>query len=346
MKENKLNEKEIVEKIRNIGKYFQIFGYLKILLGIGIAFSIIGNAGLLNFYYSDTALTIVIGILYVIFGGRIAKNIDRNTKTYLRFFFWQLIIFAIIGFLVAAVNGEKSVAGVGISLVFAIYANSGLKKIKLINVEGETKHRLQGLKWIWFILGAIAFIGVGIFFDVYKYFIEYQEVTIDKNPQYSEISGNSYNNTKYNFTIEFPQGWDVQDATGEHIVKKATHEDSTIMVIVQQVDYESYKISSIKDVGTSKDFAQSMVDGMKENELYSNVYLTDYGSTTINGELAYWIKYSATYKTSNLKAETMSIGYYFTKSNTMYNIQGSTLAEDYSEVEPLFLQSIKTFKLK
>ena len=100
----------------------------------------------------------------------------------------------------------------------------------------------------------------------------------DKNPDTSQISGNLYRNKKYHFRIKFPEGWKVDVGDGIHIVQKASFENSTISVIVQQFDLGGAEgFSSIKDAGTSKEFIDTVLDGATEK--FSDVKIITYGET-------------------------------------------------------------------
>lgn len=132
---NSRDKEKIIKKIKNIGKDFKIFGLLKIIF----VFFIFKNYESLNLYFLDIILMIATSILYLVLGKKIEENIDKNTKIYLKILFWQLIAFAILGAVLIAVDSSRSIIGIVISLVLAIYASYGIKKSKLIDIEDNKK---------------------------------------------------------------------------------------------------------------------------------------------------------------------------------------------------------------
>lgn len=67
---------------------------------------------------------------------------------------------------------------------------------------------------------------------------------------------------------------------GIHIVQKASFENSTISVIVQQFDLGGAEgFSSIKDAGTSKEFIDTVLEGATEK--FSDVKIITYGETKL-----------------------------------------------------------------
>jgi hypothetical protein len=129
-------QEKLVNEVKGVGNFFQIFGYIKVIFGVVIIFLLVTNSDALEFIslgYTDIAITIIIGVLWIILGGRIARKINKNSKKYLRVIFWLLIILGIAGFLLNIAAGGNGSGGLVISIFFAVYANKGLKKLKLIN---------------------------------------------------------------------------------------------------------------------------------------------------------------------------------------------------------------------
>lgn len=206
--------------------------------------------------------------------------------------------------------------------------------------------KLQGWKWIWFVIGAVVLIGVGLFLDAGGGLSEPTELATEKNPEHSEVTGNMYRNTKYHFRIKFPEGWKIETGDGLHIVQKATHENSTISVVVQQLDLgRNEGFSSIKDAGGSaQEFAEIMTEGAKEK--FSNVKIINYGETKIDNEPAYWVEYSTSAQVLDHTLNMTNIMYMLAKNDTMYSISAGTATSDYASVKPLFLQTVSTFVLE
>ena len=167
----------------------------------------------------------------------------------------------------------------------------------------------------------------------------------DKSSDTSQISGNLYRNTKYHFRIKFPEGWKIGVGDGIHIVQKASFENSTISIIVQQFDLGGEEgFSSIKDAGTAKEVIDTSVEGATEK--FSDVKIIDYGETKIDNEPAYWVEYSASSQVLDYKLKMTNLVYFLAKGDTMYSISAGTATDDYSKIKPLFLQSVSTFVLE
>ncbi|MDO9580939.1 MAG: PsbP-related protein, partial [Bacteroidales bacterium] len=167
----------------------------------------------------------------------------------------------------------------------------------------------------------------------------------DKSSEYSELVGNLYRNTKYNFRIRFPEGWKIGVGDGIHIVQKATSENSTISIFVQQVDLEGYEgFSSIKDSGTAKEFADMTIEGLGEK--FSDVKIINYGETKIDNEPAYWVEYSASSQVLDYHLKMTSLTYSLAKGDTIYAINAGTATDEYSKIKPLFMQTASTFVLE
>jgi len=133
-----LDQEKLIKEVKSVGKFFNIFGYIKVIFGVIIIFLLVSNSDTLEFIsfgYSDVAFTIVVGILWIVLGGRVAKNIDKNSRKYLLIIFWLLIILGIAGFLLNIAAGGKGSGGLVVTIFFAVYANKGLKKLKLINLK-------------------------------------------------------------------------------------------------------------------------------------------------------------------------------------------------------------------
>ena len=81
------------------------------------------------------------------------------------------------------------------------------------------------------------------------------ESRITKSSTDEEIIGSLYRNTKYNFRINFPNGWEIKDGDGQHIVKKATNQDSSINIGVTDVSNfpEADSIHSIGQIADRPD---------------------------------------------------------------------------------------------
>jgi len=204
------------------------------------------------------------------------------------------------------------------------------------------------IKIIFWILFAVIVI-VGIFFkgvsNMENFSSYYQEeaqvLNTDRSPENSEISGNFYKNTKYNFSILFPEGWNIGEGNNQTIVQEASLGTDSINVSVQQINLsESDFFDSIKDASSLEGFINSSEEGLEE--MFNNVEIIDYGETKIGGEDVYWLRY---YMSISEDLKMTSGVYSIAKDNIIYTIGFGTLG-NYSEKEELFMDSISTFTIE
>jgi len=214
-------------------------------------------------------------------------------------------------------------------------------------ITNNNKNKSSKKKWIWAGIILIALVVIIALASSSPSENE-QDISLlktDKSSDYSEQVGNLYRNTKYHFRIKFPEGWKVGVGDGIHIVQKASFENSTISIIVQQLDLGGeVGFSSIKDAGTSKEFIDTVLEGATEK--FSDVKIINYGETKIDNEPAYWVEYSASSQVLDYKLKMTNLIYYIAKGDTMYSISAGTATDDYSKIKPLFLQSVSTFVLE
>lgn len=164
----------------------------------------------------------------------------------------------------------------------------------------------------------------------------------DKSNNYSELTGNLYRNTKYNFRIKFPEGWEIKPGDGPNVVQKAVKGNNSIMVIVREVSTEEKdKPATIKDGGTLDEWKNNMIEGMREK--YPDIKLLDYGETKLDNIPTYWNKYSATYSTLNMNVKGTNLSYQLINKNIFYNITAATLSDEFSTSEAEFKKTISTF---
>lgn len=181
----------------------------------------------------------------------------------------------------------------------------------------------------------------------YSTFDSSKDITIldtDKSHETSQVSGNLYRNTKYNFRIKFPEGWEIRPGDGLHIVQKATYEDSTISVVVQEFDLGGETMSSIKDTGSVDEFVNMAIEGIKQK--FSDVKVIDYGETRIDNEPAYWVEYSANTQILDTVLDAKYLTYSIAKGTVLYTISAGTASDKYEEIKPFFTQSVGTFVLE
>lgn len=165
-------------------------------------------------------------------------------------------------------------------------------------------------------------------------------LTTDKNPDNSQKSGNTYRNTRYNFKIEFPENWKIEECELPYVVQKATFERCTISVLVEQLDFKGKtSLSSIKSTGSIKDYLAHQ--GLTENS--PDIEMLKYGETNINNEPSYWAEYYQDRQISDKKIKMAYFIYFFAKDDAICAINLGAPADDYPYVKPLFLKSVASF---
>lgn len=340
-----IENNKLEKKVKNTGNFAMIVGGLKFLVSIILIIVLLSdNKGTSflssKYYFSDIALNIIEGVIFIILGSRIANNINVKTKKYFR----VLIIIAVVLTIFNLVMGGKPVLTIFL-LIYSIYSLLKVKKIES-SKKPAPKYKISGWKWLWIIVGSIIVLCFGIGMDISKKISSGPvELPTDKNPEFSEIIGNMYRNTKYGFRIKFPEGWNIETGDGIHIVQKASSIDGTISVMVQQLDLGGNKgFSSIKDTGSVKELIDTVIEGVESK--FSNVKIIDYGETKIDNELTYWVEYSTTSQVLDYEIEMTNLAYFLAKNDIMYSISSGTETDKYPEVKPIFNQSVSTFVLE
>lgn len=336
---------KLEKKVKDTGNFAMTVGGLRFLVAIVLTIVLFtGGKGISflssEYYFSDIALNVVEGVIFIILGSRIANDINVKTKKYL----WVLIIITSILTVLNLGMGNKPI----LTILLLIHSINSLSKVKKLESAKKSapKYKISGWKWLWIIIGSFIFLSIGIGMDIPKDVLsEPTELLTDKNPEYSEITGNMYRNTKYGFRIKFPEGWKIETGDGIHIVQKASSEDGTISVIIGQFDLGNNEgFSSIENVGSLKEIIDMETEGVKSK--FSNVKIIDYGETKIDNEPAYWVEYSATSQVLDYEIEMTNLTYFLAKNDTMYSISSGTETSKYFKIKPIFNQSVATFVLE
>jgi hypothetical protein len=129
----KESQEELVRDIKSIGKLFEIIGYLGLTLDFLVIFLFLTTPEALEFSsvgYFEIIFILVISIIFIILGRKVRRRITKNTKTFLMIFFWLYILNIIFSFI-----PPISPIGIGISLILALQANKGIRKLKFISLE-------------------------------------------------------------------------------------------------------------------------------------------------------------------------------------------------------------------
>jgi len=283
---------------------------------------------------------IILGSTIAFFATKYDNRIISTQRTRTKFWkiflaFGILIVIAYLWLIIREGGQTNYYSALLLGLSFIYYSLCGLPKIKkleLINTP-SLEHSTDGRKWLRITMGFIIVLAVGIIFLKPGIFTEPKEIPTDKNVEHS---GAIYHNLKYQFSIKFPDGWEIKEEIddGIFLVQEASFQNSTMRVSARLVDLKgSQEFSSIKDTRPLKEFINAFFEVTKEN--IPNAKIIDYNEVKINNEPAYWMECS-------MGPQTL-LTYFFAKGNTMYSISAGTETDEYSKLKSLFMQTISTF---
>lgn len=199
-------------------------------------------------------------------------------------------------------------------------------------------------KWIYWIMGIIILIIAGSAIDV-----GFSKPKTNKDAKYSVLQNTLYQNTAYNFSINFPDGWKISpgdSGDSQAVVQKATKGSATISIAVRDLPLAAKSLSSedntIKDLMDFEDFKDTKVDMEKALPGVKNF---EFKQTLINQIPAYWMKFSGPSSTGNSVSEDTVEQYQFFYKNVLYMISTTANSNDFSSVKNEFDVAIKSFKL-
>jgi len=206
----------------------------------------------------------------------------------------------------------------------------------------DKKRKSIKTKVIWVII-IVFYVGLGLtFFFSQK---DLEPITTDKRLEFSELSGNLYRNTKYNFRIKFPKGWEIKVGDGPHILQKATKNNSVISLAVEEIPAGLLeKTATIRDMMPIEEFKSEMINSLQI--IYPEAELLDYGESYLDNKPAYWIKTSISSNILDIKIQQTSLLFQVLNKNILYTISAGSLPNEFASVEPEFIKSIATFVIE
>jgi hypothetical protein len=169
---------------------------------------------------------------------------------------------------------------------------------------------------------------------------------ITKNSADEEVIDNLYRNTKYNFRVKFPEGWDIKDGDGQHIVKKASNQDSSINIGVTDVSNfpEADSIHSITEMLTLDEFIKSTEEEYRPK--YPNYKLIDSGETKIDNLPAYFVTADVEYSALNTTVRARITLYELFYNKRFYFFSLASEREKYEESKKVLETSLSTFVIE
>lgn len=209
--------------------------------------------------------------------------------------------------------------------------------------EASVNNKKQGSKKILIIIGVILLIGV-LFFTLYSP-NDYPSVKdTDKSPQNSVVENDLYRNTKYNFRIKFPEGWEQKDGDAPNIVRKAVNGDSTISIGIRDLSNNS-DINNI----TIDDLYDDVDQYIEEIKLeVNNLNILKKELTYLDNKPVYHIQYQGSYKVLDLEVQGEVNSYQLLHKGISYTITTMTSIEPNRSMYDEFLmyKSVSSFVIE
>lgn len=305
---------------------------------------------------------------------------------------WNFIINALIAFIPASIaiailremgfRGALIIVGVLWGFIYlAGLLREKISKESKKSVDGANKvengkviknDKPKNKKTTWIV---ILLIGVGavIFFSI----LNNQQKSTDENltstkTDKEEIIGNLYRNNQYKFRIKFPEGWEIEDGDGPHIVKKATKEGSTVLVYVRdffegeegQLMLDEMKREYKKETGinisdseakqamaeiTADDFSneefEEMMSGVSDGILskYEGAKILNEEIRYLDNKKAFYVKSEISYRALDLEVQMIMVNYITLYNGNIYMVGGASPKDEFPIVEKQINPSIGSF---
>lgn len=261
MSEAQSKVEKVTKRIKRVGTFSQILGWMGIIVALIILVILIGAKELRDylFYgYLNSAFFISLGVILIILGNRIKHDLNKNTKKYV----WAVLILSgIFGILSFTVGSGKP----SLMLLLFAYSIYALTLFKHVQVSNEKpKYKIMGKKWILVGLLFLIIMGVGLVLDLNKhgYFISEENLVlpktlllpnIDLKPGWQRVYIKDVGN------IDIPPTMEVQVGTYKEfvdVIKKIIGYDTNQLVIQQKglnmLDKEGFGTYARLMIGTDK----------------------------------------------------------------------------------------------
>jgi hypothetical protein len=194
----------------------------------------------------------------------------------------------------------------------------------------------------------LGIIGVIILISVVRTLFSYPET--NKNEKYSEVQNTFYQNTAYNFSVNFPDGWKISSRDSndsQAIVQKATKGSGTISLAVRDVPLVVEALSpeenTIKDIVEFEKFKQQTKTDMEK--ALPGVRNFEFKEMFIDQIPAYWVKFSGPSSIGNSVSEDTVEQYQFFYKNVLYMISTTANSNDFASMKDDFNVVINSFKI-
>jgi hypothetical protein len=166
-------------------------------------------------------------------------------------------------------------------------------------------------------------------------------IPTNKNQENSIVIGNLYRNTKYNFRIKFPEGWDITDGDGPNVVQKAYKDNRSINIIIKEFSSGVDSKLLINDIYSLEDIKDEVISSYG-----SDARVLDAGETFLDNKPVLWVKYAMTYSALDVKVEGTFTQYYLLHNKILYLITAGSTSDDFNKAEAEFTKTISTFVIE
>ncbi len=180
------------------------------------------------------------------------------------------------------------------------------------------------------------------------------------NVEQNSVQPILYRNDDYKFRIKFPDGWEMKDGDGQHVVKKAVKDNSTILILVREFsDFlgdagkDSLSPKDISDLNSaeSNDLSDEEINVFLESiatgqlEAFPGSTVLEKGIRYIDNRKAVYVKTNQVYKVQNMQVEGVSINYFTLHKGKLYQIGGfyPTIPINETAKESIINTSLSTF---
>ncbi len=194
----------------------------------------------------------------------------------------------------------------------------------------------------------LGIIGVIIVISIIKTLFSYPET--NKDESFSNVQNSTYQNTAYNFSVTFPEGWKIsprESNDSQAVVQKATKGSATISLAIRDVplvvDALSPESKTIKDLVDFEGFKQQTKVDMEK--ALPGVKNFEFGQVLVDQVPAYWVKLSGPSSIGNTSSEDTVKQYQFFYKNILYMVSTTANSNDFSAMEIEFANTINNFKI-
>jgi hypothetical protein len=199
-------------------------------------------------------------------------------------------------------------------------------------------------KKVYWVVGMILLVIIGSLIDY-----GFSRPATNTDQKYSKIDNLTYQNTAYNFSITFPEGWIISPAesgASKYVVQKATRGSTTISIAIRDVPLVVGMLSS--DDKTIKDLVS--FEELKEikNEMEDalpGVGNFEFKETLVGQIPAYLVKYTAPSMKNGITTEHTVEQYQFFYNNVLYMISIEASSSEFDSMKDGFDVAISSFTI-